>query len=57
VERIRPLVQGPLLCSGYAWTAGAVQRLFAAGADSVGVAEPVMSARQFISRLRQEIGS
>lgn len=57
VERIRPLVQGPLLCSGYAWTAEAVRRLVAAGADSVGVAEPVMNDRHFILKLRQELGS
>jgi len=55
VKAIRPVVEGVLLCSGYAWTAAAVQRLFALGVDCVGFARPVMDDGEFIANLAKEL--
>ena len=57
VRGIRPLVKGALLCSGYAWTAESVQALWDAGADSVGLAQPVMKDATFIARLAKAVAA
>jgi tRNA-dihydrouridine synthase len=56
VGRIRPLVQGVLLCSGYAWDAETVEALFGLGVDAVGVAQPVIRDRDFIAKMAAAIG-
>lgn len=55
VQAIRPLVEGVLLCSGYAWTAAAVRKLFEAGADAVGFAKPLVNDHGFIAALAAEL--
>ena len=57
VRNIRPLVQGPLLVSGYAWEVERVRRLQELGVNVVGFSEPVMNDPAFISRMAQELGA
>lgn len=56
IRAMRDVVPGQLWVSGYAWTAKAVRSCLDAGADAVGVAQPVMKDPQFIAGLAAEVG-
>jgi tRNA-dihydrouridine synthase len=55
VEAIRTQVSGPLFCSGFAWTAEAVNRLFALGVEGVGIADPARNDSEFIAKLAKSL--
>lgn len=56
VRSIRPEIGGALLCSGYAWTVETVRALMQAGADAVGLAQPVAKDVGLLARLAQALG-
>ena len=55
VKSIRSAVEGELLCSGYAWTADAVKALFEAGADAVGLAQPIAKDPGLFAKLARAL--
>jgi len=56
VEEIREKCPLLLLISGYVRSADDARRLFSAGADMVGIAEPTMKDPYFIVRIARELG-
>jgi tRNA-dihydrouridine synthase len=56
VEAMRQEVDGALLCSGHAYSAEAIRALYAAGADAVGVAQPLIKDEEWMPRMVAQLG-